>query len=780
MVIIVKKHFIFSFQFKVTLALLILINLPFLLVAKLGMDLVENTLIQEKESKLTSMARVLDGLLGPEGFTGILRAHNAENAPREEKLRVLNNVLHGYANKIVGSAAGTGAGYYSKELDAIITYAPSALYKHTVGTSILPDHPGRDVMEKNILTVARGKMVRGNIMNAMQPLERNGIVIGYAWANELETDVSNQLAILTYETELILLLCFICTVIFLLILSRRTINDIDAVISGVRAIEQDLSYHIPPLKGEFGDVVTSINQMATSLNVARQETERAIAVLQGVMNNIEAAIIVCDPRTLRIVYANAFVHKLWNLQNVENQVCYSTLYGLKEPCKNCPQAELFNKNGEPNFSLSYSEQYNEYLGRDLLLADRLISWHDGRIVHLRVATDITDRKALIAAETANKAQREFLARMSHEIRTPMNGVLGMTRLALQENPEDRQREFLEKIQSSASLLLGIINDILDFSRIEAGAMTIEKKPFNLHETINKIYELILPRTQENNSVLTLEIDNSVPTMASGDSLRLSQVLLNLLGNAAKFTKDGEITLRVSAQNIEKNSLTLHCSVQDTGIGLSKEQQSALFTPFSQADTSTSRRFGGTGLGLSICKALVELMQGEISVYSVEGQGSTFSFFVQLKQLTDELENKEKTIAPWQNARYDGLVFLLVEDNLVNQEIALAILHEFGITADVANDGQEALDKFLQKDYALILMDMRMPVMDGLQATQAIRASDKHDAKTIPIIAMTANAMEEDRKQSLDAGMNDHIAKPIDIDLLKQMFYTYLAKLSVKN
>ncbi len=775
-----KKHFIFSFQFKITIVLLILINLPFLLVAKLGMDLVENTLIQEKESKLTSMARVLDSLLGPEGFAGILRAHNAEDAPHAEKIRVLNAALHKYADNIVGSAEGTGAGYYSKELDAIIVYAPSADYKHTVGTSLRRDHPGREVMENNELVVARGEMVRGNIMNAMQPLIRNDIIIGYSWANELETDVSKQLDVLTFETELILLLCFISTVIFLLILSRRTINDIDTVVSGVHAIEQDLSHSIPPLKGEFGDVVASINEMAGGLNRARQETERAIAVLQGVMNNMEAAIIVCDPHTLRIVYANAYVYKLWNIENAENQVCYSTLYGLKEPCENCPQAELFNKNGTPNFSLSYSEQHDEYLKRDLLLADRLISWHDGRIVHLRVATDITDRNALIAAETANQAQREFLARMSHEIRTPMNGVLGMTRLALQENPEDKQRGYLEKIQSSASLLLGIINDILDFSRIEAGAMTIEEKPFNLHETIEKIHELILPRAQESNSVLTLDVDKSVPSMVSGDSLRLSQVLLNLLGNAAKFTKQGSIVLRASAETHGDDSLILHCSVQDSGIGLSKEQQAGLFKPFAQADTSTSRRFGGTGLGLSICKALVELMQGEISVYSVEGQGSTFSFHVKLSVYNKDLEIQEQAEAPWQNMRYDGLTFLLVEDNLVNQEIALAILQEFGIKADVANDGKEALDKFLKKDYALILMDMRMPVMDGIEATKAIRASAKLDATTVPIVAMTANAMEEDRKQSMAAGMNDHVAKPIDIELLKQIFYKFLADSAVKE
>ncbi len=768
-----KKPFYFSFQFKATLILLILINLPFITVAQLGMNLVESTLMQEKENKLTSITRVLDSLLGPEGYTAILQAHNAEKASRTKQIEVLNQALRDSTEKIVGTSEGIGVGYYSKELDAILSYGPSKKYAHTVGTSIDEDHPGHDVMDNNTPIVARGNMVRGNIMNAMLPIERNGTVIGYVWANELEEDVSTQLAELTHETEIILLGCFLVTALFLIFLSRRTVRDIDSVISGVHAIQNDLSHRIPPLKGELGDVVSSINDMAESINHAHKETDRAISVLQSVMNNMEAAIMVCDPRTMRLVYANPFVYKLWSVEDLENQVCYNALYGLKEPCKDCPQRTLFNKDGTPNFNISYSEQHNAYLNRDLLLADRLISWHDGRILHLRVVTDITDRKALMAAETANKAQREFLARMSHEIRTPMNGVLGMTRLALQENPPPKQREFLNKIQSSASLLLGIINDILDFSRIEAGAMTIEKKAFNIHDVAEKVQELVEPRAQENNTTLKVILDSSVPKWVSGDSLRLSQVLLNLLGNAAKFTKDGTVTLRLSAQNLSEQRITLNCSVQDTGIGMTPTQQAELFKPFSQADTSTSRRFGGTGLGLSICKALVELMQGQISLKSEEGKGSVFSFFVQLDKFKESEKTKTLETAPWQNARYDGHVFLLVEDNLVNQEIAIAILEEFGISADIANNGQEAVDAFSQKDYSLILMDMRMPVMDGLEATRLIRASSKADAKSVPIIAMTANAMEEDRNESLASGMNDHIAKPIDMDKLKQIFYMYL-------
>ncbi len=767
-----RKSFYISFQSKVILTLLVLLNLPFILVYQVGLELVEDALTHEKENKLMSITRVLDSVLGPEGFDGILRMADATNSTREEKIAILNKALSGATNKITQSSEGLGSGYYSKDLDAIVVYAPSSLYGYTIGLSIPTDHPGRKVMNNNMSMVARGTMVRGNIMNAMLPIERKGKVVGYIWANELEKDVSAQLATLTRDSRYILITCFVLTALVLIFLSRRTVQNIDSVINGVRIMQNDLSHRLPQQKGELNDVVASINDMAQNLNIANQETKRAIAVLQTVMNNMDAAIVVCDPATRRIVYTNPYMLKLLNVQELENKACYSSLYGLSKPCDDCPQVNLFQE-GTPNYEPSYHEKYDPTLNRDFLVADRLISWHDGRIVHLRVATDITDRKALMAAETANKAQRDFLARMSHEIRTPMNGVLGMTRLALQENPSPKQHEYLNKIQSSATLLLGIINDILDFSRIEAGAMTIEEKPFPLHETVQKVHELVLPKAKETNTTVSVHLDKTVPAYIMGDSLRISQILLNLLGNATKFTSDGTVELKMHATNLSNGLLRLHCDVSDTGIGMNKVQQKELFKPFSQADISTSRKFGGTGLGLSICKALVELMDGQIDVSSKEGEGSTFSFFLELKPYDEATYSASIEAKPWDDMRYDGYEFLLVEDNELNQEIALAILAEFGITADIANNGKEAVQAFMQKDYALILMDMRMPIMDGTEATLIIRGSDKHDAKTVPIVAMTANAMIEDREESHAIGMNGHIAKPINMDEVKQIFYECL-------
>ncbi len=764
-----------SWQFKVSLALLILVNAPFLFVAKVSTDAIENTLLTEKANKLSSLAHVLESMLDENGFDEILKDHNALNASKEEQIKILNQELTKVTNNVPSENSGLAVGYYSADFDAILAYSPSEEYEGLVGTPIPIDHPGREVMRDNKVIVARGKMVRGDIMNAMYPIERNGEVIGYAWANELEADVQAQISDLKDETQLLLFFSFLFTAAIIFFLATRTVRDIDAVIAGVRAIQANLKHRIPPLKGEFGDVVASINDMAENISKATEESVRAVNVLQSVMNNVEVGIMVYSPQVQNLIYANPYAASVWNIRENDEKSLYESLYKKTKLSKEEAHKSLFDANGEPIFSVNSYEEYVEDLGKTLLISDRLVHWHDGSIVLLRVYTDISTQKALMAAESANQAQRDFLARMSHEIRTPMNGVLGMTRLAIHENPPEKQLAYLNKIQSSATLLLGIINDILDFSRIEAGAMTVENKAFNLHEAIDKVQELILPRAEENSTLLKLDVEPSVPKFVSGDSLRFSQILLNLLGNSSKFTKEGTITLSAWAEKDPQNNIRIHCAISDTGIGMSKEQLTGLFKPFAQADSSTSRRFGGTGLGLSICKAFIELMGGEISVSSEEGKGSTFSFWVNFEEYIPTKKEEQEAIAPWVDARYDDNIVLLVEDNFINQEVAIAILSELGFTIDVANDGKEGCEMFRKKDYDLVFMDLRMPVMDGFESTECIRRSDKHNAKSVPIIAMTANAMDEDRERTAAAGFNDHVAKPIEIDELKKALYQFIAR-----
>ncbi len=768
-----KRAVSLPFQYRAVLAFLLLMNLSFFVTGYIAKTLTEKTTLQEKQNKLLTVARILDAHLGNGGFAAILEQHGAETADRETKITVLNRALRDFTDKVGQSAPGIGVGYYSRDLDAILTYGPSGLFGNNVGVTIPADHPGNIVMRTNKELVRSGSMVRGDIMNAMIPIDRDGAVIGYIWANELTNDIMAQFSRINRNLFIGLLLCFALTVCFLILLSRRTVRDIDCIMAGVRAMRSDLGKRIEGTGGDLREVANGINAMAEDIGKANEETNRAMSVLQSVLSNVDCAVYVCDPQTRTLVYVNDYLCKMLGRRDLEGKICYSALYGREDPCPFCPQGNLFDREGNPVFTPLHSELYRKSQNKYYLLIDRLVTWHDGRLMHMRMGTDITERRALAVAEAANLAQRDFLARMSHEIRTPMNGVLGMTRLAMQASPPPAQLEYLKKIHASASILLGIINDILDFSRIEAGKLTMENRVFNPRDMVENIRELILPRMEEKKLALTIDIDDSVPAYLLGDELRLSQILLNLLGNASKFTLEGSVSLRMAADREASGALRLRCHVSDTGIGMTGEQQKALFKPFSQADKSTTRKFGGTGLGLSISKALVELMGGTIGCESEEGKGSVFSFCIMTAEADGPAGDGKNNKGPWDTARYAGYAFLLVEDNLINQEIALALLEGLGAKVEVAANGEEGLKAFLEKDYDLIFMDVRMPVMDGLEATRRIRASGKQNSRTIPIVAMTANAMAEDRDTSLEAGMNAHISKPIDVKLLKKILFQQL-------
>jgi signal transduction histidine kinase/CheY-like chemotaxis protein len=768
-----NKKFSLSFQSKAIIGLLLLLNLPLLITGYMVKDLTSQSVIAEKSDKLRFIVKMMEERLEPGGYAAILARDGAAGASRPEQIRILNQALQADADAIAAHSPGLGVGYYSRELDAIVAYGPFTEFGEVIGRPIAEHHPGHVVMRTGVADIKRGTMVRGNILNAMHPIVRSGKVIGYAWANESESDIADQFSAIFRNLLLVMTACLVLTAALVILLSRRALRDIGRIIEGVRVMRFNLAHRIAIEGGEFGEVAKSINEMAETIEKSGEERARALTVLQNVINNVDAAIHLCDPTTKKLVYANKYLCKLHNTDDMQDKICYEALFGRSEPCKPCFQEQLLDENGLPILSPIRSERHNDILNRDFLVTARMVRWPDERLLYMEVATDITDRNALVAAEAANRAQREFLARMSHEIRTPMNGVLGMTHLAMRDNPPPRQMEYLKKIQSSAALLLGIINDILDFSRIEAGKLTIEKRAFELRMVIENIRELILPQTQAKGLDFSVNIDEAIPARAIGDELRLSQVLLNLLGNAAKFTQSGFIALDVRANRLENGAFILHFSISDSGIGMTEEQKNALFKPFSQADSSTSRKFGGSGLGLSISKALVELMGGEIQVETEPGRGSVFSFWAPVEPCAASPAHNSEPRRIWETARYDGLAFLLVEDTPINQEIAKAMLEETGARVDTANNGEEALQAFSHKDYDLIVMDVRMPLMDGLEATRRIRASDKADAATVPIIAMTADAMEEDRKASKDAGMNAHVTKPLDARKLTMTLYQVL-------
>ncbi|OXM13762.1 response regulator [Paenibacillus herberti] len=468
---------------------------------------------------------------------------------------------------------------------------------------------------------------------------------------------------------------------------------------------------------------------------------------------------------------------------------------------------------------------------------------DDELIYACTVSDITDRKkterellaAKEAAEIADRAKTEFLAMVSHEIRTPMNGILGMTSLLTETDLNEEQRDFTEIILKSGDSLLGVINDILDYAKIEAGKLELERIPFSLKSCLDDSLDLFIAKARENNLDLVCTIEEGIPEYLYGDVTKLRQILMNLVSNAIKFTPEGriEVSTRLSSQKFTRKSgreIPVEFEVRDTGVGIPEEKRAQLFQPFSQLDSSMTRKYGGTGLGLAICKNLVELMDGTIACQPNLPTGAMFTFTILLERVEEQLTydaegfpaaSQPEPFPRWEASQpfsfsamlNDSLAeisaaslppafmdtvglprerlsfsttvhergsahsvprqprVLVAEDNDVNQKLILKLLYRLGVSADVAENGELAVKMALSQDYDLIFMDMKMPIMDGLEATRLI--TGQGDARYPIIIAMTANVLPGDKQKCLEAGMTDYISKPIRPDILERMLNRYL-------
>jgi PAS domain S-box-containing protein len=605
-------------------------------------------------------------------------------------------------------------------------------------------------------------------------------------------------------------LVFLVIIGLIIAISHIALKPLHALMVGVSHLTAgQLDYTIPQKsKDEIGILANAFNSMTAQLrgliaDLEKRATELYVrnAQFQAILDNSTAVIYLKDTDGKYLLINQRF-EKLFHINKTE--ISGKTDHDLypKE------MADILRANDQRVIKANAPKEMEEYVMQDgtihtyISIKVPLKDAHGKIYAVCGISTDITLRKksedllknynlklaqavklrtqelkiAKEEAEEANRAKSSFLANMSHEIRTPMNAILGLTHLALKTSLSPKQLDYLHKIDTSANSLLRLINDILDFSKIEANKLEMECNDFSLLDVFSNLESLIKVKLSEKGLTYSLSFDKSIPTWLMGDSLRLNQVLTNLVTNAIKFTHQGEISIDVQLLELLETKVTLRFIVQDTGIGMSQKQVVRLFQSFHQADTSITRKYGGTGLGLVISKRLIQMMNGEVKVESTIGKGSRFIFTACFGISKQENSKRFESVAIQKIFDLmNGKHVLLVEDNEINQQVARELLGHVGIKVTEAHNGQQAVEISQRDDFDCILMDIQMPVMDGYSATKNIRERENKQCSINPppIIAMTADAMIGDRDRCLAAGMNDYISKPIKPESLYETLLRWL-------
>ncbi len=643
-----RDFFFGSLRLRLIALCITFVAVPTLLFAYFGTELAKDVVYYGMEQRLKETAQILDSFLPEKGFDRIINQYGVQYGTRQEQIEALNAALTPITENIVSASPGVAVGYYSAQLNAIITYGPEKEFGHMVGLTPRANHPKFQPLKELRPATFTETLAPGHVMDVVVPIIRKGKAIGLVWANESSENYKEQLAKVYKNLAIIVLIGIATSIIAIVFLYFKFFQGVLCFTQDVKRMHTDTTVRIPNLKGMFSTLGKSCNSLSQNLNTTENRLQATKALLDDVLQNSSAAILICDPSTMTLAYVNPCAMNLWNLDNFDEKPCYEILHGRNIPCQTCPHGELFTPNMDVSNSVQSHKIFYKELQRDFLVHDSIVHWEKGKFFHMRLATDITTYNERTALENSLKTNRFFLARTNHEMRIPIHNMLETVRIALKNEPSRAQENFLKKIQKAAHQLLSTTHTISDYSYLEAETVNIEEKLFDLHGFLYALEDDIYRLFGSDKILLQLTIDESVPKYMLGDSFRLGQVVLYIVNNVIRNTQKDYISIEVSARELYNETSHLRFVIKDSNLGLGETDLEKFFEEYGQEDNSSKGPNSNTGIGISIVKTLVQLMGGEITLESKKGIGSTLSFFVELKKIddTNSMSLHENVVKPF--------------------------------------------------------------------------------------------------------------------------------------